>query len=306
MDFTPSHLRSFLALAQEMHFGRAAASQGISAPSLSKQIAKLESMLGEALFERSPREVKLSDTGREFVNVASKAVAALDDTASWALARQSGMTVPLRIGVVGAGLGSYTTPVLAAAHQHLPGVEIHMHRIALTTRYDALVDGRVDLIFGAGCPLGLPDGVIAPIRIEDPRELVVCSGHRFADRESLTLAETSDETYIRVGGPLFEPILRAWMIDPRPDGTRLRWGPSANESDEVFDLVGAGFGVHLSVQSSRFKHARPELTWVPITDTPPGELQLTAMKRSDNIAVARLIDLAVKTVKSIDMSPSRS
>ncbi|MGX7697048.1 LysR family transcriptional regulator [Gordonia polyisoprenivorans] len=97
MDLTIVHLRYFLAVAEELHFTRAAQRLHISAPSLSQQIQQLERRTGVTLFRRTSRQVELTADGAALVPLARDAVAAMDTVIAWA--DSSGTASVLRIGI---------------------------------------------------------------------------------------------------------------------------------------------------------------------------------------------------------------
>ncbi|MHC5560930.1 LysR family transcriptional regulator [Kocuria sp. U4B] len=84
MDLTVHHLRCFLAVAEELHFGRAAARLHLSPSSLSEQVSGLERRLSRSLFRRSSRRVELTEAGRLLLPLAQEAVAAMDTVLAWA------------------------------------------------------------------------------------------------------------------------------------------------------------------------------------------------------------------------------
>lgn len=296
MDVSAASLRSFLVLAKELHFGRAAKVLRISTPSLSKQIVRLETQLGDVLFDRSPRQITLTRAGREFLPVAEETAKAFDELRNWAERPRGDRERTLTIGMIGAGLGPYTSPILAAANEKLTGVRIEIQRIELAqivehTRYD-----QFDILFGSRLTGPWTDTAEVLASFPDPRTLMVSRNHRFAHRESVTLDETTDETYIRVGGEDFDDFLRAWMIDPRPDGRALHWGPRVDHLDDLMDLCAAGFGVNLSVASSRFRYQREDIVWVPVTGAPPGRLEISVQPGRRDAVVDALVDIALDIV----------
>ena len=92
------HLRYFIAVAEELHFGRAAQVLGISQPPLSQQIQALEQELGARLFERTNRRVALSEAGRLFLEEARRVLAQVDKAADVARRAQLGELGELKIG----------------------------------------------------------------------------------------------------------------------------------------------------------------------------------------------------------------
>lgn len=291
MDVSIHVLRYFCVLAEELHFGRAAERLTITPPSLSQQISRLEQQLEVKLFERSPRKVELTTYGRDLLPLARRVQDDHDQVLAWARSVHRDQRTPLlRVGVVAAGAGALTTAAISATMQAIPHARIEMRRLGFFDVATELESGRVDVVY-APSPMPLP----ARIRIEpmwvEPRVLVVPTGHHLADRESVTIAETNDEVFIAVAGGLPE-IVDWWIVDPRPDGSRPRRGPTADSVDGLFELVAAGAGVNIAGQSASRQYRRDELVFVPITDIEPATISLCSLSDSRNPMVTTFRETA--------------
>lgn len=279
MDLTIVHLRYFLAVAEELHFTRAAQRLHISAPSLSQQIQQLERRTGVTLFRRTSRQVELTADGAALVRLARDAVAAMDTVIAWA--DSSGTASVLRIGI--AASSEMSNRLLATAVERHPDTTWQIHGLPLTDALTALRSGEVDVsLMIADQPPVEPAGVVVrPLWSED-RVLVVNKGHRLAGRDAVTLAETDDETFIgmRGGG---EP--QSWFVDPRPSGRHLEILPLATHFDEVLQLCSAGVGVNICGSSATVTHARPGLRYVPIIDLAPVTTYLCHLRAKPNALV---------------------
>ncbi|MGR3379120.1 LysR substrate-binding domain-containing protein [Salipiger abyssi] len=143
-NFTLKQLRYFDALALHKHFGRAASACAITQPALSLQIKELEAELGVTLFERGPRQVRLTHVGEEFAPRAREILRALDELGDLARASKDHFVGRLRIGVIPT-IAPYLLPSLIRRLSELyPGLDIHM-RETLTSRLIAeLSEGRLD------------------------------------------------------------------------------------------------------------------------------------------------------------------
>ncbi|AZG46588.1 LysR family transcriptional regulator [Gordonia insulae] len=263
MDLTVQHLRYFLAVADELHFARAAERLHISPSSLSQQIQQLERRVGTPLFRRTSRQVQLTPRGADLVPLARSVAVAMDGVTAWADADRKSPRV-FRIGVAAAN--EFTNAVLAAAVARFPDVEWQIHSLPLTDPLTAVRDGEVEVSLMIGHERPHVDGIeTTPLWSED-RMLVVNESHGMADRESVRLEETDEETFIGIrdaGGA------QGWFVDPRPSGVHPRILPLANQFDEVLQLCAAGVGVNICGATAASTHARPGLRYIPITDLPP-------------------------------------
>lgn len=304
MDITLHVLRYFCVLADELHFGRAAARLNISAPSLSQQISRLEGMLGVTLFERNARRVALTTAGVELLPLARRVRDDHDDVVRWAGTLHGDGTGLLRIGMVAAGAGSLTTAILTSAVQRMPTVRVEMRRLGFFDTRDELLDGRVDVVF-APAPLGLDERIAAEPLWREPRVLVVPSSHRFAQRESISILEAADETYVSASGGAPEYV-DWWLVDPRPDGSHPRRGPVADDFEGLLELVAAGAGVNIASASAAVHYRRDGLAFVRIADIEPTTILLCRLHRPANPAVARFTAIAQEIAPSLSRQEPES
>lgn len=282
----PLHvLRYFCVLADELHFGNAAKTLNISAPSLSQQISRLEKMIGVQLFERNPRQVVLTPAGGELLPLARRVGVDHDEVLRWARAKQSGVddATVLRVGMIAAGAGALTTAILTSAVQRMPAVRFEMRRLGFFDTSAELLADRVDVVFGPS-PIEADERVRLEPLWSEPRVLVVPSTHRFAQRESVSILETSDEVFLGASGGL-PSIIDWWVVDPRPDGSHPRRGPVADDIEGLLELVAAGVGVNIASASAAKHYRREELAFIPINDIEPATILLCSLENPTNPAV---------------------
>lgn len=299
MDVPIHVIRYFCVLAEELHFGRAAERLSITPPSLSQQISRLEQQLGVKLFDRSPRKVELSGYGRDLLPLARRVQDDHDQLLAWAQSvRRDQHTPLLRVGVVAAGAGALTTAAIAATMQAIPTARIEMRRLGFFDVASELEAGRVDVVF-APSPMVLPPRIRVEPLWREPRVLVVPAGHALAGRESVTIVETNDEVFVAVARGVPE-VVNWWIVDPRPDGTRPRRGPTADSVDGLFELVAAGAGVNIAGQSASRQYRRDELAFVPISDIEPATIVLCSLSDSPNPMVRTFRETAQELSPLVD------
>jgi DNA-binding transcriptional LysR family regulator len=281
MDVPIHVIRYFCVLAEELHFGRAAERLSITPPSLSQQISRLEQQLDVKLFDRSPRKVELTSYGRQLLPLARRVMDDHDQLLSWGRSIQRDQRTPLlRVGVVAAGAGALTTAAIAATMNAVPDARIEMRRLGFFDVGSELENGRVDVVF-APAPMPLPPRIRIEPLWREPRVLVVPAEHPLAGRDSVSIVETNDEVFVAVAGGVPE-VVDWWIVDPRPDGSRVKRGPTADSVDGLFELVAAGAGVNIAGQSASRQYRRDELVFVPISDIEPATIVLCSLSDSTN------------------------
>lgn len=299
MDVPIHVIRYFCVLAEELHFGRAAERLNITPPSLSQQISRLEQQLDVKLFDRSPRKVELTGYGRDLLPLARRVQDDHDQLLSWGRSMQRDRDAPvLRVGVVAAGAGALTTAAIAATMQAMPDARIEMRRLGFFDVASDLESGRVDVVF-APSPMLLPPRIRLEPLWREPRVLVVPAGHPLAERESVSILETNDETFVAVAGGVPE-VVDWWIVDPRPDGSRPKRGPTADSVDGLFELVAAGAGVNIAGQSASRQYRRDELAFIPVTDIEPATILLCSLSDARNPMVNTFRETAQELSPLVD------
>jgi LysR family hydrogen peroxide-inducible transcriptional activator len=143
-SLTLKQLRYFEALARHRHFGRAAEACAISQPALSMQIKELEEQLGTGLFDRSSRSLRLTGLGAEFADRVRDILRAVDELGDLARAAQTGLSGPLRIGIIPT-VAPYLLPAfISELSEHYPGLDLQVHETVTPKLLAELADGRLD------------------------------------------------------------------------------------------------------------------------------------------------------------------
>lgn len=161
INFTLRQLRYFEALAQHMHFGRAADACAISQPALSVQIKELEDTLGIQLFERSARRVALTGFGEEFSARVAEILRATDELGELARAARAAFSGRLRLGVIPT-IAPYLLPdLIGRVSAQFPGLELHIRETQTSRLLQELSEGRLDAAI-----LALPVSEAAFVEVE--------------------------------------------------------------------------------------------------------------------------------------------
>jgi DNA-binding transcriptional LysR family regulator len=236
------HLRYFRAVAEELHFGKAAARLHMAQPPLSQQIRQLERELGVELLIRSTRKVELTPAGRAYLKRAIAVLDAVDDAGHQARRVAQGVEGHLAISCVGSATYSLLPTLVRALRDELPHVEISVRGEMLApAQVDALLTGDIDIALlrpsiehhGIRCEHLRRDRLIAALP----------AGHPLARRESLHIGDLRAEDFIAHAGQgrsVMGGLLSAVCANA---GFAPRIRHEVSETSTLVTLVAAGLGV---------------------------------------------------------------
>ncbi len=173
------HLRYFIAVAEELHFGRAAERLGISQPPLSQQIQALEEEIGARLFERTNRRVELTDAGRLFLDESRQVLAQVDKAVLLARRAHLGELGELKIGFTSSAPFTSTIPSsIHAFRKAYPDVHLDLQEMSSRQVLKALLEESLQV--GVIRPLALPDAVHWVELFREPLVAVLRADHTLA------------------------------------------------------------------------------------------------------------------------------
>ncbi|MFK0195441.1 LysR substrate-binding domain-containing protein [Kitasatospora sp. NPDC090308] len=283
-------LRCFVAVAEELHFGRAAERLLLGQPAVSQQVRRLERELKVELFDRSPRHVRLTPAGERFLPAARNVLAAED--AARALAADLAAPTVLRLGTV-TGLGERLDDILDAYRHQAPTVHVELHSAPVRERLARLADGRLDAAFVRGAvPERDPDLRYLPLW-QDELVIALPAGHPLADRPEIDLADLADLPLL-----LTERRNHPTLVDLVTDacaraGFRPLLGPAHSTLQNTLAAIGTGaplwtvvYAANALMTNTRriaFRPCRTPLA-LPVSlavrrSAPPPRLLLTACRR---------------------------
>lgn len=288
------HLRYYVAVAEECHFGRAAERLHIAQPPLSQQIKQLEATLGVQLLTRSTRLVRLTPAGELFLVRARTVLALVDEAEAEARRVDAGVIGHVSIGFTGSATYELLPRISKALRQELPDVMLDLHGELLTpAQVSGLLSGELDVGL-LRPPVGDADLVVRSLRHE-PLVAVLPEAHRLSGTEQVSVSDLRDEHF--VGYPSHH---RSVVHDTVQEACRgAGFSPRTTEVAETSTLVSfvaAGLGVALvprSVQHLRITGA----TYRPLTGIVPSvELALATRHDDRSPAVARVVELITTIV----------
>lgn len=188
------HLRYFLAVAEELHFKKAADKLFISQPGLSKQIKVLEDLLDIQLFERHNRKVELTDTGKYLQSELSQWLLTLDNIMTHAESISKGYDGNLRFGYVGSAMHEVIPELLSDIRKTLPKIIFDLKEMDNQVQIDSIINHEIDLGFVRLDRL--PRGISSYPVHEDTFSLVLPKKHRITQRNFKKLSQVKDESFI--------------------------------------------------------------------------------------------------------------
>jgi DNA-binding transcriptional LysR family regulator len=269
MDLDLRKLRYFVAVADTLHFGRAAEELHIAQPALSRQIRALEQELGTPLLTRDSHGVALTDAGRQLLTDAGPLLASAHAVRRRVTAAARGSQ---RL-MVGFRAGIAVTPAVQLFATRHPDVLVDMQRIEWDDQAPMLLDGRIDVGY-VRLPLDEAGLRVAPLYTE-PRVAVLPAGHRLAGKEQITEADLAGEPLVWHPDTSTQPTRR-----PHPNAGYLARGV-----DETLEHVAAGRGISFLARSATVFYSHPDVIYVPIPDLAPDQVCLAvAASRTSPVA----------------------
>ena len=237
------HLRYFVAVAEELHFTRAALRLNIAQPPLSQQIRALEGELGVQLFLRTRRSVALTDAGQALLVRAREMLAAAQSLPGELQRVARGEVGLLRIGFSSTlPLTKVLRDVVADHRRTHPDVALNLREMHSQQQFDGLLRGELDVGL-VRYNESAPEGIRLVVLRRDPLRLVVPARHRFARRKSVAIAECRDEPFIGFPGDAGTgtgPLLKRLCAQA---GFEPRIAQEAREATTQIGLVAAGLGI---------------------------------------------------------------
>jgi DNA-binding transcriptional LysR family regulator len=255
-------LRYFVAVAEELHFGRAAQRLGIAQPPLSRAIQQLERKLGVGLLERTPQRVALTDAGQVLLAEAKHILDAV--SAATTRTQRSGARPEKLVVAMKPSLDGGLLPEILAAYDVVP-VDVIVY--GMGEHVELVRDGRADVLF-VHDQADLSGLDTIEFR-QEKRILVVPKTHRLADRTSIDLAELDNEKY--------------WPRD------RFE----VSEAGHLLQIVALGRAIALLPETAGH-HLRDDLVGIPVPDAEPRRVLLAWPEGSRSPALAEFVRVATE------------
>jgi DNA-binding transcriptional LysR family regulator len=238
------HLRYFVAVAEELHFTRAAERLHIGQPPLSQAIQRLEEDVGARLFARTKRRVELTEAGKLYLIDARRILALSEQAAVTARRAERGEAGELRVGFT---FSIPLTPLFANVinryRRDYPQVSLSLHELATQRQLEGLERRTIDLGFIRPPEGQLPEGLEVQTLRKDPLMVILPIGHPLAAQDDIAMVELADAPFVMypasAGTGIYPQIFRLC----RAAGFVPHIAQEAGEASTIIGLVAAGCGV---------------------------------------------------------------
>ncbi|GAB4583067.1 LysR family transcriptional regulator [Nocardia sp. IFM 10818] len=291
-----NEIEAFLAVAEELHFSRAAERLRVSTGRVSQTIQRLERRIGAALFERTSRRVTLTPIGRRLRDDLQRGHDQIQQAVRRATDAGRGIDGSLTVGFVGAAAGQLILRATEMFRLEHPGAQVRIREVQITDGLDGWRSDAYDMVL-ISRPIDEPDLVTGPTLISEQRMLAIPAKHPLAERDSLTLEDLAEFTLLRMPSSLPQSVLDDRIPRQTPGGRPIAHGRTGHTFQEILTLVGAGAGAFVcGGQVTRF-YLRPDVVYLPIADAPPVEWGFVWRAARETERVRAFNDAALRTAR---------
>lgn len=290
MNVELRHLRSFLVVAEELNFTKAAARLHLAQQALSTQIQQLEQELGVLLFVRTTRKVSLTSSGRTLLEKVPDALRQLDAVIE-GIRSDTGHSGRLTLGLLATSLLDFTPKLLRAFSQARPNVQVSIRSFPFNDPTGGVQDGQCDaaLVWQPFTHRELACEDLFP----DPRVALLAADHPLARLDRVPASALAEEAFVWVEG--MDPVARDfWTLADQRHGRPPRIGAHITGFEDLFAAVRAGQAVASSPASVAAALPWEDLVTRPVDDLPPAIVALCWRPAGSSSLVDALIDCARK------------
>lgn len=288
MNVELRHLRYFVAVAEELHFTRAAQRLRIAQPALSQQIQKLETELGVELFHRTNRRVELSAAGEAMLGPARQSIIQARSAVEAAQRADRGEIGHLRIGFVESAAMTFMPLAVRRFRQGHPHVGLSLTELAVDPQIDGLRSGLLDIAI-----LRTPrdtEGLSITSFDDEGLVVVLPDSHPFASRGRLAPRELIEQPLILLAREMV-PALYDQIIALQHQLGGAQIAQEATSIQAVLGLVAAGLGISL-LPASVTTLARTGVAFTPLIPSPRSEMQIALREGDRSPLTAAFLDAA--------------
>ena len=256
------HLRCFVALAEELHFTRAAERLHIEQPPLSRAIKELEDDLGVVLFERNRRGTVLTEAGATFLQDVRRVFAVLKQAQENVRAVAAGLSGSLRIAVSDGAIDPRLSALLARCREEEPEIEIRLSEVPLADQLRGLRSGDFSIGFAHTAEVG--DGIVTEPLWHDPLVVAVPARHPLLSHKAVPLHQLAIYPLVLCDPQACEGYHRELARLLRPLERPPDVAEHVSSLDMMLTLVGAGYGVGFITETRIAASLRPDVVIRPL------------------------------------------
>jgi DNA-binding transcriptional LysR family regulator len=290
-------IRVFLAIADELHFGRAAERLGVTQSRVSQSLRELELKLGSSLVHRTSRRVALTAAGERFL----AEIRPVDQELAMVLERASNqdgaLARRLRLGLLNAlPQPAPLIQAITAFEKRYPACHVEVKELLLSTQFEPLRQGEVDLM-ASPPPAEEPDLVRGPVVARDPRVLAMAADHPLSGRGSVTTEDIADYEVIDLTGIVPPELAPRLIPEETPSGRPMkRRRLQHHDWSELQTSIARGRIVQPSFPG---QFAHPSIVSIPIADMPDWESVLVWRRRDETPTVRAFVDVAEEQLAKV-------
>lgn len=290
--FTLDQARSFIAVAEELHFGRAAKRLHMAQPPLSRLIRQLESELGATLFERNTRHVTLTPQGEALLEPARELVMLAQRMKDVVRKSQAGETGRVRLGFAGASVNQAVGELARQVRRRRPGISLELYSSQFSyLGLEKVLDDSLDIVIGRWD--FLPAEISSRLVALEELLIALPESHPLADRETVDVEDLAGEAWIVLPGGAGATLPNRLNTLAMNAGFVPRIVQVAPDSWTLVVLVGAGMGISLILSSVRDNVPSRGVVYKPLTqEQKPVEVRLLWRRGDANPALQSVIEIS--------------
>ncbi|HEY9696211.1 MAG TPA: LysR substrate-binding domain-containing protein [Trichocoleus sp.] len=283
------HLRYFIAVAEELHFGRAAERLHMAQPPLSQQIRQFEAELGFQLFYRTKRSVQLTEAGETFLLEARKLLRQLDQAVQTGRQVSRGEKGQLAIGFVSSAAYNVLPGILQSARTYLPEVKLELHELTTDQQLQWLSESRIDVGF---IRPPIDDSFLQTMTIlEEPLVVALPENHSLIHQSCISLLSISSAPFI-----LFPRLLAPGLYDQiislcQQSGFSPNVVQEAIQMQTIISLVAAEIGIAIVPISLQNLQRTGVVYRSLIEPTPKAQIAIVWRKDDRSAVIQRFLEV---------------
>jgi DNA-binding transcriptional LysR family regulator len=289
------HLRYFVAVAEELHFRRAAERLHVAQPAVSEQVRKLEDELGVTLLERTHRRVSLTEAGAAMLEEAKRVLRLADGAQHAARHARDRAASRLRIGYAAAALPAVVPRALQAIRASAALTETTLEPGSALDLIEAVRDGRLD---AAVVPLPSPAAGLRVMQLSDQHAVAALPvSHPHATQRSISLDRVAPERLLVLPREANRPFYDAVIASCHGAGLSptLMELPD-DEVEQALLAVASGAGMALLPESVSERYAAPGVRFVPLDDAPSVATGVITRRDGDHLPTASFLRALSRTM----------